>query len=464
MTTAASSAVTHIAHPAVDEALARVRDRAPHESEFLQAAEEVLATVGPVLDRHPEYAKEKVLDRIVEPERVFQFRVPWVDDAGDVQVNRGFRVQFNGALGPYKGGIRFHPSVNLSVLKFLGFEQIFKNALTGQSIGGGKGGADFDPKGRSDREVMAFCQSFITELWRNLGPFTDVPAGDIGVGGREVGYMYGQYKRLAREFTGTFTGKGPKWGGSNLRPEATGYGTVYFAAAMAAHAGGSLEGKRCVVSGSGNVAQFTVEKLLDLGATPIALSDSSGFVFEPDGFDREKLAQVMDLKNVRRGRLSEYADASSSAEYHETRGKDGPGIWGLACDAAFPCATQNELDGEAAGVLVGNGCKVVAEGANMPSTPEAIDRFLEGGVLFGPGKAANAGGVGVSALEMAQNQQRAKWTREEVDAKLKDIMQSIHDRAAGAAESFGHVGNYVVGANVSAFEEVGQAMIEQGVV
>ncbi|MFK7961465.1 MAG: NADP-specific glutamate dehydrogenase [Phycisphaerales bacterium] len=456
---------THISHPATDAVIESLRQRAPHETEFLQAAEEVLGTLGPVIEQHPEFVDNGVLARVVEPERVFQFRVPWVDDAGTVQVNRGYRVQFNGAIGPYKGGLRFHPSVNLSILKFLGFEQIFKNALTTLAMGGGKGGADFDPKGRSDREVMAFCQSFMTELYASIGPDTDVPAGDIGVGGREIGYLFGQYKRLAREFTGVLTGKGQGWGGSLLRPEATGYGVVYFAAAMAEAAGTSLEGKRCLVSGSGNVAQYCVEKLLDMNAVPVSLSDSGGFIHDPDGISREKLAWVMELKNERRGRISEYAEKFSSATYQSVeRGADHNPIWKLEGDCAFPCATQNEINDQDARHLVAGGVKIVAEGANMPTMPGGVDHFINHGVLFGPGKAANAGGVAVSGLEMAQNGQRERWSREEVDRRLQTIMKDIHAQAYGAAETYGHKSNYVVGANCAGFLKVANAMLDQGVV
>ncbi len=461
----ASDSPTYLAHPVTEAVLGGLKERAPHESEFLQAAREVLGTLAPVLERHPEFVDRGVLERIVEPERVIQFRVPWLTDDGTVMVNRGWRVQFNSTIGPYKGGLRFHPSVNLSILKFLGFEQIFKNALTGQPIGGGKGGADFDPKGRSDREIMGFCQSFMIELWRSVGPDTDIPAGDIGVGTREIGYLFGQYKRLAREFTGVLTGKGLTWGGSNLRVEATGYGCVYFAAAMAEAAGWSLQGRKCLVSGSGNVAQYTCEKLLDLGAMPIALSDSGGFVHDPDGIDGEKLAFVKELKNERRGRISEYAERFPSATYTERdTSRDTHPIWEVPADCAFPSATQNEILEADARNLVEGGVKLVAEGANMPSTPEAIDHLIEHGVLFGPGKAANAGGVAVSALEMAQNSQRQGWERGEVDRRLRDIMRSIHEQAADAARSHGHEGNYVLGANAAGFEKVGRAMIEQGVV
>ncbi|NNM27368.1 MAG: NADP-specific glutamate dehydrogenase [Phycisphaerales bacterium] len=449
----------------VDAFMAEVRERNTHEEEFLQAVEEVAASLSGVLERHPEFQSGKVLQRVVEPERVIQFRVPWVDDFGEVHVNRGFRVEFNSAIGPYKGGLRFHPSVNLSILKFLGFEQIFKNALTTLPIGGGKGGSDFDPKGRSDNEVMRFCQSFMTELFRHIGPDTDVPAGDIGVGGREIGFLFGQYKRLANEFTGVLTGKSYGWGGSLIRPEATGYGTVYFAAAMLEAVGKSLEGKRCLVSGSGNVAQFTCEKLLDLGATPISVSDSGGFVHDPDGIDRDKLKWIMDLKNVRRGRIKEYADQFKGATYTAADASSGSNpLWGVDADAAFPCATQNEINRTDAEHLIGNKVGLVVEGANMPTLPQAQDLLIESGVLFGPTKAANAGGVAVSALEMTQNSMRYQWTREEVDDKLKSIMRSIHQQSADAADQYGSPGNYAVGANVAGFLKVANAMMDQGVV
>jgi len=454
---------TSLVHPATEAVLDGLAQRVPHEEEFLQAAREVLGTLAPVLERHPEFVDHGVLERIVEPERIIQFRVPWLTDDGRVMVNRGWRVQFNSAIGPYKGGLRFHPSVNMSILKFLGFEQIFKNALTGQPIGGAKGGADFDPRDRSDREVMGFCQSFMIELWRSVGPDTDVPAGDVGVGAREIGYLFGQYKRLAREFSGVLTGKGLGWGGSNLRVEATGYGCVYFAAAMVEAAGWSLQGRKCLVSGSGNVAQHTCEKLLELGAIPIALSDSDGFVHDPGGIDADKLAFVKELKNERRGRISEYAERYPSATYTEhDASKDTQSIWEVPADCAFPSATQNEITEADARNLVDNGVRLVVEGANMPATPEAVDHLVGNGVLFGPGKAANAGGVAVSALEMAQNSQRHGWERGEVDRRLRGIMRSIHDQAAEAAKEYGHPGNYALGANVAGFEKVGRAMLEQG--
>ena len=441
-----------------DSVLDSVRRRNPGEPEFFQAVKEVLESLDPVLKRRPEFVEAGILERIVEPERQIIFRVPWVDDAGGLRVNRGFRVQFNSALGPYKGGLRFHPSVNAGILKFLGFEQVFKNSLTSLPMGGAKGGSDFDPKGKSDAEVMRFCQSFMTELSRHIGPDTDVPAGDIGVGAREIGYLFGQYKRLRNEFTGVLTGKKLNWGGSLIRPEATGYGAVYFAREMLATKNESLEGKRCVISGSGNVAQYTAEKLIDLGAIPVSFSDSAGSVYDKEGIDREKLAYVMDLKNRRRGRIREFAE-KFSLEYVEGRQP-----WSIPCECAFPSATQNEIDGEDAAALLRNGCGVVSEGANMPSTPEAVDLFLESGILYGPGKAANAGGVATSGLEMAQNSMRISWGREEVDRRLSEIMQNIHRNCRQIAEEFGAPGNYVAGANIAGFVKVAEAMLDQGVV
>jgi len=432
--------------------------RNPGEVEFLQAVKEVLDSLGPVLEKHPEYVDARILDRIVEPERQIMFRVPWQDDRGNVRVNRGFRFEFNSALGPYKGGLRFHPTVNASILKFLGFEQIFKNSLTTLSMGGGKGGSDFDPKGKSDNEVMRFCQSFMTELFRHIGPNTDVPAGDIGVGGREIGFMFGQYKRLANEFTGVFTGKALNWGGSLIRPEATGYGCVYFAEEMLKTRGENFEGKVCTVSGSGNVAQYTTEKLNQLGAKVVSLSDSSGTIYDPDGIDAEKLAFVLDLKNVRRGRIREYAE-KYGAEYLE-----GKRPWGIKCHCAFPSATQNEIDGDDARTLLQNGCNLVAEGANMPSTPEAIEQFLDKKILYGPGKAANAGGVATSGLEMSQNAMMMSWMREEVDRRLHNIMIAIHKQCYEAAQEYGQPGNLVMGANIAGFVKVADAMLDQGLV
>ena len=433
--------------------------RNANEPEFLQAVREVLESIQPVVEKHPEYEKAALIERLVEPERIITFRVPWVDDQGKVQVNRGYRVQFNSAIGPYKGGLRFHPSVNQGILKFLGFEQTFKNSLTTLPMGGGKGGSDFNPKGRSDNEVMKFCQSFMTELQRHIGQDTDVPAGDIGVGGREIGFLFGQYKRLRDEFTGTLTGKGRDWGGSPLRPEATGYGVCYFAQEMLAARGDSFEGKTVAVSGSGNVAQYACQKATALGAKVVTLSDSSGYIFDPDGITPEKLDYVMELKNIFRGRIREYADRYPSAVYHP-----GERPWGEKCDIAMPCATQNELDGEDARKLVGNGCRCVAEGANMPSTPEAIRLFQQHRLLYAPGKAANAGGVATSGLEMCQNSMRLAWTPEEVDARLHAIMRNIHAVCVQyGTEPDGYI-NYVVGANIGGFMKVANAMLAQGCV
>ena len=426
------------------------------ESEFLQAVEEVAETVIPVLDKYPRFKNMKVLQRMVEPERVITFRVSWADDTGEIQVNRGYRVQMNSAIGPYKGGLRFHPSVNLSILKFLAFEQVFKNALTTLPMGGGKGGSNFDPKGKSDNEIMRFCQSFMTELCRHIGPNTDVPAGDIGVGGREIGYMFGQYKRIRNEFTGVLTGKGLGWGGSLIRPEATGYGNVYFADNMLSVNGDSFKGKTVVISGSGNVAQFSCEKATELGAKVVAMSDSSGYIYDKDGIDAEKLDFIMNLKNVKRGRIKEYAD-HYACEFSQGR------PWAIKCDIALPCATQNELDKADAENLVTNGCMCVSEGANMPSTPEAIEVFLNAKILFAPGKASNAGGVATSGLEMSQNSLRMNWTREEVDAKLKTIMNDIHSQCVEHGKE-GDFINYVKGANIAGFLKVADAMLDQGIV
>jgi glutamate dehydrogenase (NADP+) len=445
--------------------MALVKAKNPAEPEFHQAVGEVLESLTLVLERHPEYRSTRILERVVEPERVIMFRVPWMDDAGDVQVNRGFRIEMNSAIGPYKGGLRFHPSVNLGILKFLAFEQVFKNSLTTLPMGGGKGGCDFDPKGKSDSEVMRFCQSFMTELWRHIGPNTDVPAGDIGVGGREIGFLFGQYKRLANEFTGTLTGKGLNWGGSLIRPEATGYGCVYFAAEMLKTRGQSLDGKVCLVSGSGNVSQYTVEKLLDLGARPVTLSDSNGVIYDPEGIDREKLAWAMELKNVRRGRIREYADRFKGAKYLPLDPRlDYNPLWNLKADCAFPSATQNEIGAKDAANLLKNGVYLVAEGANMPSTLEATKVFLDAGILYGPGKAANAGGVATSGLEMSQNSMRLSWTRQEVDDRLHGIMVAIHRSCFETAEEYGTPGNLVNGANIAGFVKVADAMLDQGVV
>ena len=449
----------------IEEVMTQVKSKNPAEPEFHQAVQEVLESLRLVLQKHAEYRSAKILERIVEPERVIMFRVPWFDDQGNVQVNRGFRIEMNSALGPYKGGLRFHASVNLGILKFLAFEQVFKNSLTTLPMGGGKGGSDFDPKGKSDNEVMRFCQSFMAELWRHIGADTDVPAGDIGVGGREIGFLFGQYKRLANEFTGVLTGKGLNWGGSLIRPEATGYGCVYFAAEMLKTWKDSLEGKLCLVSGSGNVSQYTVEKLLDLGAKPITLSDSNGVIFDPDGIDREKLAWVMELKNVRRGRIREYADQFKKAVFMATDIMlDHNPLWNIKADCAFPSATQNEVNAKDAASLIKNGVKLVAEGANMPSTLEATKMFLDAGSLYGPAKAANAGGVATSGLEMAQNSARLTWDREEVDDRLHKIMIAIHKNCYETAETYGTPGNLLNGANIAGFLKVANAMLDQGLV
>ena len=443
----------------IESVLDSVQRRNPGEPEFLQAVKEVFDSLKPVVERHAKYEKNHILERITEPERMLMFRVPWLDDKGEIHVNRGYRIEFNSAIGPYKGGLRFHPSVNLSILKFLGFEQVFKNSLTTLPMGGGKGGSDFDPKGRSDNEVMRFCQSFMTELSRHIGAQTDVPAGDIGVGGREIGFLFGQYKRLRNEFTGVLTGKALKWGGSLIRPEATGYGTVYFAQEMLATRGEKLEGKVCTVSGSGNAAQYTVEKAIQLGAKVVSVSDSNGTVYDKAGIDAEKLAWIMDLKNNKRGRIREYADKFKGVEY-----LDGKRPWGIPCQCAFPCATQNEISGADANDLVKNGCGLVAEAANMPSEPEAIHVFQRSKVLYAPGKASNAGGVAVSGLEMAQNSMFINWTREEVDSRLQTIMKSIHENASTTAAEYGMAGNYVAGANIAGFVKVADSMIDQGLV
>jgi len=429
----------------------------PGQTEFLQAAEEVIESLQMVLERNPHFIKNGILERLVEPERVVMFRVPWVDDNGQIKVNRGFRVQFNSAIGPYKGGLRFHPSVNLSIMKFLGFEQILKNSLTTLPMGGGKGGSDFDPKGKSDAEVMRFCQSFMTELCRHIGPDTDVPAGDIGVGGRGIGYMFGQYKRIRNEFTGVLTGKGLNWGGSLIRPEATGYGLVYFAQEMLKTRGESFEGKKVAISGSGNVAQYAALKVIELGGTVVCMSDSCGWVCDPDGICGPKLDFVFELKNIKRGRIREYAD-KFNCDFSE-KGH----VWGLDCDIALPCATQNEVDENDAKTLVKNGCICVAEGANMPCTPEAVEIFKANNVLFAPGKAANAGGVATSGLEMSQNSIRMNWTAEEVDSKLHQIMIKIHESCVDACEEYDLKDDYVAGANIAGFMKVANAMLDQGV-
>lgn len=442
-----------------------IKARDPGEREFHQAVTEVMETVQPVLDRNPEYRQSGILERITEPERVIMFRVPWMDDQGEIHVNRGFRIEMNSAIGPYKGGLRFHPSVNLSILKFLAFEQVFKNALTTLPMGGGKGGSDFDPKGKSDNDVMRFCQSFMAELFRHIGPNTDVPAGDIGVGAREIGYLFGMYKKLRNEFTGVFTGKSLDWGGSLIRPEATGYGCVYFAMEMLSVQNESLEGKTCLVSGAGNVAQYTVEKIIELGGKVVTLSDSSGYIYDEEGIDNDKLAFVMRLKNIRRGRIKEYIEKYSEAVYTEVDTTlDHNPLWNHKADCAFPSATQNEINEKDAQNLVNNGVKLVSEGANMPSTPEAIDIFLDNKILYAPGKAANAGGVAVSGLEMAQNSMRLNWPREEVDNRLRIIMKSIHQSCLDAAAEYGIPGNYMAGANIAGFVKVVNAMLDQGLV
>ncbi|WP_108868024.1 NADP-specific glutamate dehydrogenase [Aquimarina aquimarini] len=443
----------------IDAFMEEVKARNAHEPEFLQAVQEVAETVIPYIASNEIYNGKNILLRMVEPERAIMFRVPWVDDKGEIHVNRGYRIQMNSAIGPYKGGLRFHPSVNISILKFLAFEQVFKNSLTTLPMGGGKGGSDFDPKGKSDDEIMRFCHSFMSELFRHIGPDTDVPAGDIGVGGREIGFLFGMYRKLRNEFTGVLTGKGLTWGGSLIRPEATGYGTVYFAKNMLETKGDSFEGKTVTISGSGNVAQFAAEKATQLGGKVVTLSDSSGYIYDKDGIDEDKLAFVMELKNIKRGRISEYADKYSSAEFHK-----GETPWGVKCDIALPCATQNELHGDDAQKLIANGCVCVSEGANMPSTPEAIEAFHKAKIFFAPGKASNAGGVATSGLEMTQNSLRYNWTREEVDEKLKQIMEEIH----ASCLEYGNDGNgyvdYVKGANIAGFVKVADAMLAQGVI
>jgi glutamate dehydrogenase (NADP+) len=449
----------------VDTIMANLKEKNPAQPEFHQAAQEVIESLELVIERNPQYRQAKIIERILEPERVIMFRVPWMDDKGEIQVNRGFRIEMNSAIGPYKGGLRFHPSVNLGILKFLAFEQVFKNALTTLPMGGGKGGSDFDPKGKSDNEVMRFCQSFMSELFRHIGPKTDVPAGDIGVGGREIGFLYGQYRKLRNEFTGVLTGKGPNWGGSLIRPEATGYGAVYFAAEMLSTRGETLEGKTCLVSGSGNVAQYTVEKINHLGGKAVTLSDSSGCIYDPEGIDEEKLLWVMELKNVRRGRIKEYADQFKSATYTARDPKAGHNpLWDHKADCAFPSATQNEINAKDAQNLVKNGVYVVSEGANMPTTIDGVNFFLDKKILYGPGKAANAGGVSVSGLEMSQNALGLSWSREEVDDKLRGIMQAIHKTCVEAAAEYGTPGNYVNGANIGGFVKVADAMMDQGLI
>ncbi len=448
----------------IQDVIAKTKEKDPAQPEFHQAVEEVLNTLQPTVDRHPELVQAKIYERVVEPDRVIMFRVPWMDDNGEVHVNRGFRVQFNNAIGPYKGGLRFHPSVNLGIIKFLGFEQIFKNSLTTLPMGGGKGGSDFDPKGKTDHEVMSFCYAFMRELYRHIGPDTDVPAGDIGVGGREIGFLYGYYKKIRNDHTGVLTGKGLEYGGSLIRPEATGYGAVYFAGEMLAVRDQSMEKKTAIVSGSGNVAQYTIEKLLDLGAKPISWSDSSGTVIDESGIDRDKLAFAMDLKNIQRGRIKEYAEKYDLPYFPDMSVWDVVKKEGIKAELAFPSATQNEINADHAQALVDNGVVCVSEGANMPSTQDAIDIFQDNKLMYGPGKAANAGGVSTSGLEMSQNSARLAWTREEVDQKLHGIMKSIHKTALDAAETYGDPGNYVMGANIAGFLKVAKAMLAYGVV
>jgi glutamate dehydrogenase (NADP+) len=449
----------------IKDLVAEVKAKNPAEPEFHQAVQEVAESLSLVLERHPEYRSSKILERIIEPERIIQFRVPWVDDQGEIHINRGYRIQMNSAIGPYKGGLRFHPSVTLGILKFLAFEQVFKNSLTTLPMGGAKGGSDFDPKGKSDLKIMRFCQAFMSELYRHVGSDTDVPAGDIGVGGREIGYLFGQYKKLRNEFTGVLTGKGLNWGGSLIRPEATGYGAVYFAAEMLATRGKTLEGKKCLVSGSGNVAQYTVEKINQLGGKVVTLSDSNGYIYDEEGIDEKKLAFIMELKNVRRGRISEYVDKFNKAVYTPVDSKlDYNPVWNHKADCAFPSATQNEVNGKDAQNLLKNGVYAVAEGANMPTTLEGVKFFLDAKILYGPGKAANAGGVATSGLEMSQNSMRLPWPREEVDSRLHQIMKSIHKTCVDMADRFGTPGNYVNGANIGGFLKVADAMMDQGIV
>ena len=449
----------------VKSLMAEVKAKHPAEPEFHQAVEEVAESLTLVLERHPEYRTAKILERIIEPERVLIFRVPWIDDQGDVQINIGYRIEMNSAIGPYKGGLRFHPSVNLGILKFLAFEQVFKNSLTTLPMGGGKGGSDFDPKGKSDLKIMRFCQAFMSELFRHIGPNTDVPAGDIGVGGREIGYLFGQYKKLRNEFTGVLTGKGLNWGGSLIRPEATGYGAVYFASEMLGTRNETLEGKTCLVSGSGNVAQYTVEKILQLGGKVVTLSDSNGYIYDEEGIDEKKLKFVMELKNIRRGRIKEYTEKYKNAVYEAVDpNKDHNQLWNHKAQCAFPSATQNEINGKDAQNLLKNGVYVVSEGANMPTTLDGVKLFIDNKILYGPGKAANAGGVAVSGLEMSQNSMRYPWTREEVDNRLHIIMKSIHKTCVDTADRFGTPGNYVNGANIGGFLKVADAMMDQGVV
>src|ERR1700686_5463261 len=465
MSSVTSRPGTKVSGDYIEQVMISVKAKNPAEPEFHQAVKEVFDSLRLVLGKHPEYQSARLLERIVEPERVLMFRVPWFDDQGEIQINRGFRIQMNSAIGPYKGGLRFHPTVNLGILKFLAFEQVFKNALTTLPMGGAKGGSDFDPKGKSDLEVTRFCQAFMCELFRHIGPNTDVPAGDIGVGAREIGFLFGMYKKLKNEFTGVFTGKDPTWGGSVIRPEATGYGAVYFAEEMLKTRKEDLKGKTALVSGSGNVSQYTIEKLITLGAKPVTVSDSSGYIFDEEGINRDKLAFVMDLKNVRRGRISEYADKFKGAVFTKVNPKlDHNPLWDHKAECAFPSATQNEINGKDAANLLKNGCYVVSEGANMPTNIDGVNQFLDAKILFGPGKAANAGGVATSGLEMAQNSMRIRWTREEVDARLFNIMKTIHEVCARTAEKYGTPGNYVNGANIAGFTKVADAMMDQGLV
>lgn len=443
--------------PRVEQFMAKISAKNPGENEFLQAVTEVAESLIPFIEENPKYKQAKILERIAEPERVILFRIPWLDDKGEIQINKGYRIEMNSAIGPYKGGLRFHPTVNLSILKFLAFEQVFKNSLTTLPLGGGKGGSDFNPKGKSDNEVMRFCQSFMTELFRHIGANTDVPAGDIGVGGREIGFLFGQYKRLQNEFTGVLTGKGLHYGGSVIRPEATGYGATYFAHEMLKTRGEDIKGKKVAISGSGNVAQFATQKVTELGGKVVTLSDSSGFIYDPNGIDKEKLDYIMELKNIKRGRIKEYAE-KYGVEYHE-----GERPWKVKCDIALPCATQNEINEEEAKTLIDNGCYCISEGANMPSTPEAVEIYIKKGILYGPGKAANAGGVAVSGLEMTQNSMRLPWSREEVDNRLKQIMTSIHDTCVKHGKEGDYI-NYVKGSNIGGFVKVADAMLAQGAV
>ncbi len=448
----------------IERVLNEVRSKNPGEDEFLQAVHDVYTTLGPVIERHPKYQATKILEQMAEPERVIMFRVPWVSDSGELQLNRGFRVQMNSAIGPFKGGLRFHPTVCLGLLKFLAFEQVYKNALTTLPMGGAKGGSDFDPKGKSKAEVRRFCQSFMTELYRHIGQFTDIPAGDIGVGGREIGFLFGQYKRITGEFAGVITGKGQSWGGSLIRPEATGYGSAYFAEEMLSSRGDSLSGKTCLISGSGNVAQYTVEALLNLGAKAVTLSDSDGFIYDPAGIDREKLAYVLDLKNTRRGRIREYADHFPGVTFVPDGTSDHNPLWKVPADCAFPSATQNEINGKDAANLISGGIIAVTEGSNMPTTSDGVELFLAAGIMYGPSKAANAGGVAVSGLEMSQDSERRQWERQDVDRELREIMRAIHEQITSAAAEYGYPGNNAAGANIAGFIKVADAMLDEAAV